>query len=372
MPHPIGRWLSELQRDLRFAAGKRTAPFSVRGPRALTAASLPTRRLVVREVVRETPGAVTLWLADPTGAPIAFVAGQFFTLLVTVGGETVRRAYSASSSPRDPSKVGLTVKRVAGGRASTHLVEVARAGDVFDVLGPSGSFVLANGATAPLVLVAGGSGITPLFGILREVLETDGSREVALLHANRSPHDVIFARALDELAAAYPSRLCLHSLYGAALDAGAFGAALDAVPFAARAEIYVCGPDAMMRVVRDTLAARGVDRARIHEERFVSPQARATRPSLARATARITVRMAGKDHTVDVAPGRTLLEAGLAAGVAMPFSCGLGGCGACRVKVHAGTVTMDEPTCLTDDERAQGYALACIGSPCDGAIVEAS
>jgi ring-1,2-phenylacetyl-CoA epoxidase subunit PaaE len=373
MAHPIGRWFESLRRDLRFAAGARTPPFTPRLRRPDTG-TLPTRRLVVREVVRETPDAVTLWLEDPKGAPIAFEAGQFFTLLVDVGGDVLRRAYSASSSPRDGTKVGLTVKRVAGGRASTHLVELARAGDAFEVLGPSGSFTLAaaGDAASQLVLVAGGSGITPLFSILREVLETDPARKVALVHANRTAHDVIFARALDELAARYPARFFLRSVFGKTLEPGAFTAALDALPFAEGAEYYVCGPEPMMHLVRDALRARGVAADRLHEERFISPQAKVTRAAIARGPVRVTVRVAGKEHGVEVLPGRTLLEAGLAAKVPMPFSCALGGCGACRVKVHSGTVEMDEPTCLTDAERAEGYALACVGRPSDGAVVEST
>ena len=276
-----------------------------------------------------------------------------------------------SSSPRAPSRVGLTVKRVAGGRASTHLVETARAGDVLEALGPSGSFTLAAGVAAPLVLVAGGSGITPLLSILREVLETEPGRQVALVYANRTPHDVIFARALAALAGEHPTRFVLSSLFGATLDPAAFAAALASVPFAKGAEHYVCGPEPMMRVVRDVLAAQGTRVDRIHEERFVSPQARALHPARAAGAARVKVRLAGVEHDVTVPAGRTLLEAGLAANVPMAFSCALGGCGACKVKVRAGKVEMDEPTCLTDDERAQGYVLACVGTPSDGAIVEA-
>ncbi len=372
MARPIGRWLTKLRRDLRFAAGARVAPFAPRIPREREAALLPTRRLVVREVVRETPDAVTLWLEDPTGAAVPFVAGQFFTLMVPVGGEILRRAYSASSSPRDPSKVGLTIKRVASGRASTHLVETARAGDALEVLGPSGNFTLASGVTAPLVLVGGGSGITPLISILREVLETEPGRAVTLVYANRTPHDVIFARALEALAAAHAGRFVVRSLFGATLDAAAFAAELTKIPFVADAEIYVCGPEPMMHVVREVLASRAVPASRIHEERFVSPQARAAKPARSAGAVRVKIRLAGKEHDVLVPPGRTLLEAGLAANVAMPFSCALGGCGACRVKVRAGKVEMDEPTCLTEDERALGYVLACVGTPSDGAIVEAS
>jgi ferredoxin len=122
----------------------------------------------------------------------------------------------------------------------------------------------------------------------------------------------------------------------------------------------------MMNVARDVLASRGVPRERVHQERFLSPQlrtgSRAPNHSLTCASS-VTVRVGGTARTIPVAAGRTLLEAGLAAGLPMPYSCGLGGCGACRVKVVQGRVDMDEPTCLSDRERADGYALACVGCP---------
>jgi ferredoxin-NADP reductase len=263
------------------------------------------------------------------------------------------------------------VKRIAGGRASTHLVESARAGDCFDVLGPSGSFTLDAAPDSPLVLIAGGSGITPIASILGEALRA--GREVALLYANRSAEDVIFARELTRAAGEHVGFAVTH-LFGPTLDVAALASALDGIAFASEADYFVCGPEAMMRRVREALFARAIAAERIHEERFLSPQARAQGAAERRSDAgppvRVTVRAAGSAYDVRVPRGSSLLEAGLAARAPMPFSCGLGGCGACRVKVCSGSVEMDAASCLTDDERAQGYALACIGVPSDGAIVE--
>jgi ferredoxin-NADP reductase len=381
---PIGRRaagvLRQLGRDLRMIAGGRAAPFAPRsgapeGPDRTVPALLGSRRLVVREITRETSDAVTLHLVDGTGRPIPFAPGQFFTLLVPLpSGEVLRRAYSASAphDPSDPSRASVTVKRISGGRASSRIVEHARPGDGFDVLGPSGSFTL-DGRCRALVLVGGGSGITPLMAILRAALQGEPRARVALVYGNRTPADVIFAGALEALVAESGGRFALHHVFGAVMDRARLAAELDSLDVASDPEalFFLCGPEAMMVVARDVIAARGVPRARIREERFLSPQLRAANAAAARAGASsVTVRVGGVARTVPVAPGRTILEAGLAAGLPMPYSCGLGGCGACRVRVVHGGVEMEEPTCLSDAERATGYALTCVGRAREETVVE--
>jgi ferredoxin len=130
-------------------------------------------------------------------------------------------------------------------------------------------------------------------------------------------------------------------------------------------EYYLCGPDPLMHAARAFLAGRGVPHASIHEERFVS--AHASRTAAPSAAHTVVVRSRAGSRRLVVEPGRTVLEAAFDARVDMPFSCTVGGCGACRVRLVDGEVAMDEPNCLTPDERAGGYVLACMsrpGGPC--------
>jgi ferredoxin len=115
-----------------------------------------------------------------------------------------------------------------------------------------------------------------------------------------------------------------------------------------------------MAAVRDELAARGVPAARVHEERFATAEHKVRD----RAAQRLTLRVAGAVREVVVPPDGTILDAGLAAGVAMPYSCAMGGCGACAVDLRAGEVDLDEPNCLSPEERAGGRILACVARPC--------
>jgi ferredoxin-NADP reductase len=219
------------------------------------------------------------------------------------------------------------------------------------------------------VLIAGGSGITPILAILRAVLAHEPGTRAALLYGNRSPADIIFRAELAELAARHPDRLVVRHVLEAPGDLAATAGRLDRATVAAEldalgeraadADYFVCGPTAAMAAVRDELAARGVPPARLHEERFATPE-RAARPHAAQ---RLTVRVGAAVHEVVVAPDATLLDAGLAAGVAMPYSCAMGGCGACAVDLTAGEVDLDEPNCLSPDERARGRILTCVARP---------
>lgn len=383
LPRPFRRPYSALRRDLASIArdlrGEHAPPTIARAPRAPEAApperapTLAPRRARIAAIVRETDDAVSLTLEPLDGVPIGFVPGQFLTLHLAIDGEIVRRAYSLSSTPGD-GVARVTCKRIAGGRASSHVNERLREGDHVEVLGPSGSFVLPRGARR-VVLVAGGSGITPCWSIARDLLERDPEAHVTLVYGNRSERDVIFGAAIDALASAMPERFrVIHVLSDperahdgprGLLDRATFDAlALEL----ADAEIFVCGPAAMMDAIRGALRARGVSPERIHEERFQSPGR--DRARAAGAPQLVTVRRRGRTHAVTVAPERTVLEAATSAGVPMPFSCAIGGCAACRCRVVEGHVEMDEPNCLTQEERDAGWVLTCVGRPTRATTLE--
>lgn len=377
--NPLASRLRTLRRDLATVvsalAGRGPSPVVPIAPRArVPAGDAAPRAMHIDRVVRETADAVTLVLRDPAGEPIRFAPGQFFTLLVRLpDGEVAKRAYSASSSALDVASVSVTVKRVAGGRVSTHLVDGAREGHTLEVLGPSGSFVPAPAAgPRRLVLVAGGSGITPLASIARTLLASEPQTRVALVYGNRGERDVILRGALAALATEHAPRFVVRHVLEAPppgwtggvgrLDAPALARELDGMgePDAPTTEYFLCGPAPMMVAARGLLEGRGVAPARIHEERFLS--AHATVPAADRPQP-VTVRSRGAHHRFVVAPGQTLLEAAMQQRVDLPFSCTVGGCGACRVRLVEGQVVLDEPNCLSAEERADRYVLTCVGRP---------
>jgi len=366
--------LGMLARELRGERAPAVVPRPV-APRP--AIEVRPRPVQLVEVIRETEDARTLVLKEASGADIAFTPGQFLTLHVVIDGRVHKRAYSLSRAPQHGA--AITVKRIAGGLVSGHLVAHAAAGDVLSVLGPSGSFV-AGPASVPRHLVgyAGGSGITPLAAIVEHVLLTEPGTRVTLIHGSRSAGEAIFRARLRRLQSEHGARFTLIEVLEQPSDEALAGRpdealverlveerALDArLPGELPVHHFLCGPRPMMDAVRAVLLRRGVEPARIHEERFQSPGAA---PSGARplpsSAVPVRLRIKGQEREVQVGPGKTVLEAALAAGVALPFSCAMGGCAACACSVVSGEVQLDEPNCLTEAERAAGKTLTCVGRP---------
>jgi ring-1,2-phenylacetyl-CoA epoxidase subunit PaaE len=347
-----------------------------------TSSARAARSLRVAQVRRLTSDAVAIALEDPSGRPIPFVPGQFLTVLVEVGGELLRRAYSISSSHLETGRVEIAVKRVSGGRVSNHLNDNLRAGETLAVLGPSGHFTLesAPARRRKLVLFAGGSGITPILAIARAAAVGEPETTIYLVYGNRRAADIMYREELDALAAQHPDTLRVRHVLSEP-PAGWSGGRGILDPETALTELdrlaaetqpasegdtlyYLCGPEPMMAAVRGVLAERGVAAEQVFEERFSSPHLRnEADPAAASAAQPAEIRNGDAVRELIVAPGQTLLDAGLAASLPMPFSCTMGGCGACKVKLVEGSVASEEPNCLGDDEREAGYVLACVSRP---------
>ncbi|MCC6624286.1 MAG: ferredoxin--NADP reductase [Deltaproteobacteria bacterium] len=375
MSRPLAGRFATVGRDLGALLGPLVGRSLEVPPRLFAHARSGPRRLVVAEVARETADAVTLTFAPSPDLP-TWRAGEFLTLGFTIEGAVHRRAYSIAvppPAPGDEPRAAVTVKRVAGGRVSGWLVDHAAPGLTVEVQGPSGRFVCAPepARARHLVLVAGGSGVTPLRAIAEQALRDEPLTRVTLVYGNRGPADVIFARRLDELAARYESRLTiLRALseppegwtgHVGVLDRAALARLMPA--HARDTSYWLCGPEPMMAAARDELAARGVPAVDVMSERFLALGAARPEVALPTTPQALVVRHAGRVWRTTVAPGSTVLEAALQAGAPMPHSCTLGGCGRCRVRLRAGEVAYATPNCLTDDELRDGDALACVAQP---------
>ena len=382
--------VQQLRRDLRMIVndlrGERAAPWLARdGARygASPRRSIDTRAFEVSGLVREAE-ALSLTLRPREGEELPLLRpGQFFTLLWpsdVPGAPPLRRAYSISSDCRDREQLRLTIKRVPGGRVSQALYASAEPGMRLELLGPSGSFGVEpepeRAQPRKLVLIAGGSGITPMMAITHTLLGVEANCEIVLIYASRHHGQVIHGEELRELARSQGPRLKLIEIYDEAPAgwSGPVGPAtpevlapvLDGLPIAAEASttFMLCGPQPMMDGASELLRERGVDPERITRESFLAGQ-RSAKP-LPRTPQALTLSFEGpqaRDAGVLVQPGQTILDAGLADGLPMPYSCTMGGCGACKVVLERGEVDMPEPNCLTQTERASGQILACIARP---------
>jgi 3-ketosteroid 9alpha-monooxygenase subunit B len=328
----------------------------------------------VRRVVRETAEAASFVLDVPAELRDAFAyeAGQFLTFRMRVDGEVHHRCYSMSSAPAVDDELQVTVKRVPGGLVSNRMIDTLGPGDAVEVSVPAGVFRLApgdRGSAGDLVAFAAGSGITPVFSLLKTALAAT-DRRVRLYYANRDRDAVIFGAELDALAARYPDRLeVAHHLdvERGFVEAGAVTAFVGAA--AADADVYVCGPTPFMDIVEAALLAHGFGADRIHIERFTAVEPTAAPPVAddrdgdGDAVCRVTIELGGRTDSTDHRPGTTILQTARQLGMSPPFSCESGTCATCMARLVDGTVSMRTNDVLTDDEVEEGWVLTCQSVP---------
>lgn len=333
-------------------------------------------RLRVARVVAETPDACSLELAVPDDLADKFhhKPGQFLTLRIPSDRTgSVGRCYSLCSAPCDGGPLKVAVKRVRDGYGSNWLCDNAAEGMVLEVLPPAGVFT-PKSLDADLLLLAGGSGITPIMSIVKSVL-AEGAGRLTLVYANRDERSVIFADELAELAREHPDRLTivhwLESVQG--LPSVPQLAALVA-PWAAR-ETFICGPSEFMAAASTALSELDVDRKRIHIERFVSlsrnpfevedtVDAGSESAEYADgATTRLDVELDGERHTFAWPRQRKLLDFLLEQGIDAPYSCREGACSACACRITSGEVKMLNNEVLEPVDLDEGIVLACQSVP---------
>jgi ferredoxin-NADP reductase len=319
-------------------------------------------RLRVARVVVETAEARSFVLETPAGARdrFAYRAGQFLTFRVPIGGREYYRSYSMSSAPALGEALQVTVKRVPGGAVSNWLNDTLSAGDVIEATPPAGVFVLRDCDDA-LVVFAAGSGITPVFSLVKTVLATT-RRPVRLLYANRDRASTIFAAPLTELVGRHPGRLRVSWHYDderGFVDRAAVRAALDGTA----GEFFVCGPDGFMDVVAEVLAAEGVAPDLVHVERFTPAAQPDERADAEGSAAELIVQCGRRRVAGEHRAGATILQTARALGLAPPSSCEAGSCATCIARVTEGSVRMRHNEALTPEEVAEGWVLTCQAFP---------
>ncbi len=341
--------------------------------------------LAVKSIMQETPDTKSFVVEVPADLADVFVyeAGQFCNVRAAIDGEEVLRCYSMSSAPATDADLAITVKRVAGGLMSNWLHDHVVEGETLELMKPSGEFV-PHATDAPIVGFCGGSGVTPVFSIAKQVLTTTTTRHVRVLYANRDRESVIFDSEWARLEQQYGERLSVQHHLDA--DSG-FLTAADVQAFvgaAPQADFYVCGPGPFMDIVEAGLTAAGVPAERISIERFVTggqpaAPARAGVPAAApaaptgdaeaQATEELTIILKGKPHTFAYTPGDTVLDAARRVGLKPPYSCELGNCASCMALVKEGAATMRRNTALRPNEVAEGWVLTCQARPTGRTVV---
>ncbi|MDX2201561.1 MAG: 2Fe-2S iron-sulfur cluster-binding protein [Hyphomicrobiaceae bacterium] len=340
--------------------------------------------LRITAVRRETADALSLALAVPAHltASYAYKPGQHLVLRTALGGEEVRRTYSICSGPGD-DHLWITIKRVEGGLFSPYAHTALKVGDSVEAMPPAGRFVLppSTGAPRHLVAIAAGSGITPVMAMARHALETEPDTRFTLIYGNRALDSIIFREALEDLKDRFMQRLMLvHVL---SRDADADVPELTGRIDAAKIErfmhtliepgevdhFFLCGPDTLIKDARAKLTQLGVPRERIHFEFFrAGPEgSEPRRPALPRSAvvgssaegADVTVIVDGARHSFKLPEGAHVVDAALAAGIRVPYSCKGGMCCTCRARLVEGKAEMSRNFSLEPWEVEAGFILTC-------------
>ncbi|MBW8486480.1 1,2-phenylacetyl-CoA epoxidase subunit PaaE [Actinomadura parmotrematis] len=342
---------------------------------------MPLLRVAAVERLCDDAVAVTFGVPGDLAGRFAFRPGQSLTLRRVVDGRDERRSYSICSPAGGPPRVG--VREVPGGLFSGWLVHEVRPGDEIEVLPPAGSFTADLEPGAHHVLVAAGSGITPVLSIAASALALPGTR-VTVLYGNRASGSVMFADELADLKDAHPGRVeIVHVLSREPRDVELFSGRLDAdrlrrllpllTPVPDVDHWWLCGPHGMVADALDVLAELGVPRERVHRELFYvedTPPARRLAPADPDGPATpVTVVLDGRRTRLDLPPGATVLDGAQRARPDLPFACKGGVCGTCRARVTEGAVTMRRNYALDPAELAAGYVLTCQAEPAgDGPV----
>lgn len=337
-------------------------------------------RLKIADVRRETPEAVSIAFSVPRELNEAyrFSPGQHLTLRTTVNGAEVRRSYSICVSP-DDGELRVAVKKVDGGLFSTLANEAIKSGDEIDVMTPQGRFGVALDpkAARTYVAIVAGSGITPVMSILRTVLTHEPRSRVVLIYGNRTTQSIIFREALEDVKDRFMRRFTVHhvlsrerqeiALLDGRIDGDKLDTLLHTLPQGGIDHAFLCGPGGLIEDGKAALLRAGVPAERIHVEYFSadgSPVAtRAAYTAADAQEANVDIVLNGTHHSIPVHGGETIIDAGLRAGLEMPYSCRGGMCCTCRAKVTAGEVRMDTNYSLEPWELEAGYVLTCQSHP---------
>jgi len=365
--------------------------------------------LTIAEVRRETPDAISVVFAIPDALreAFSFKPGQHLPVRATIDGEEQRRTYSICSGPGERN-LRIAIKRVADGRFSNWANDTLEAGGRLEVMPPAGRFVLpeGDGQARHIVAFAAGVGITPIIAMVKHALAHDPAASLTLVYGNRTPDSILFREELEDLKDRHLRRLTLINVLSrndessAPLLEGRITA--DKVRMLAAtlfkpgevAHVFLCGPGSMIKDVRNSLLELRVPRARIHHEFFAatpSPRLRGegwgegqhkapTSPVSAphpnplpaevrgegtgalRSTEAVAI-LDGIRHRFTVPPGGHVVDAALAAGIRVPYSCKGGMCCTCRAKLVEGQVEMTLNYSLEPWEMERGFILTCQAVP---------
>ncbi len=335
--------------------------------------------LRIRKIIPEAKDAKSFVLEPVNGQPIKYTPGQFLTFVFTKSnGSEERRNYSVSSIPTDDVLM-ITVKRIPNGEYSRWLIDRAKEGDEMVTIGASGFFTLPENVDVhnQIIFFAAGSGITPVYSLIKTILNKYPSIRVVLIYSNRSPAYAIFSEQLKELKKDFPARFEIEFLFSSAKSVlhkrlGIYLLERFLRQYVkgeiSRQLFYLCGPFEYMRMITIVLRNNGIPASHIRREIFniEKPDRKAEPPD--KEPHIITTTIHQKEYQFHTQYPETILQSAKALKIPMPYSCEAGQCGTCAATCVSGKVWMWRNDVLLDDEIAKGRVLTCTGYAVGGDV----
>jgi ferredoxin-NADP reductase len=330
------------------------------------------------DVHDETHDVKSFTFVSPDRKAFAFDAGQYFMFELGIDGDADGRCYSVSSSPLRSNAITITVKRVSGGKVSNWLHDNLKPGTQVRATGPLGKFV--RPTAKKYLFVSGGSGITPVMSMAREMADTAEPVDVVFLHAGRSPKDLVFRNELATLAERLkgfrlhflPEDIATERMWSGLSGRISKEYLNLAVSDLAERTIMCCGPAPFMVAMRSLALDLGVAPSNYHEESFdgaALEDAVVSMPETAEAKA-FTVQFSKQAKTIEVRADQTVLSCAKKASVRLPSSCANGICGTCKSKLISGTVDMKHGGGIRQREIDAGFFLPCCSKPLSDLVIE--
>ena len=331
--------------------------------------------LRVSDVKQLTPNSVAVSFVIPMELiqTFTFTPGQYITIKKEIKGKELRRAYSISSSPKKDS-ITIGIKKVDKGGFSDYANSKLSKGDILEVMPPEGRFVFrpSNGSKNILSFAAG-SGITPIMSIARSVLEDNPKNNLVLVYGNKSYKDTMFYTDLVKLQLEYSNRFFIYFVLSTTQEQDSLFGRIDSstVNYVLKNKhkdlvfdaYYICGPEAMIHTVRDTLEGHEVPEEKIHFELFTTTEIKDELPEKPDGKAQLTVTLDEEEFSFDMDKSALVLDAVLKENIDAPYSCQGGVCSTCIARVIEGKAEMVKNQILTDSEIEEGFILTCQSHP---------
>lgn len=325
----------------------------------------------IKNIRKETSTSKSYFIEEINGKKIEYKAGQFFTLLVNLHGREVRRSYSIGSAPGVDQDIFFTMKRIENGELSRYLFDYLKVGEIITSLPQSGRFTIDEPESNLAVFIAAGSGITPVFSLIKHLLYQFAETNVLLINQNYNEEESIFRKELLLLQQKYEERFTLSEVFSHPLDHNKPSQRLNnnllerillknikdsSVLF------YLCGPEAFMRMAQFTLKVMGYGQEVIKRENFF-----ATAPPPPFMTDKtphhVIINYHSKKYQIEVAYPHNILEIALKHHIHLPYSCRGGRCSTCTSRCTSGSVKMTINDVLTPKDLQNGLILTCVAFP---------